>query len=226
MGEIATTSILSALERVPDTEVIQRLFEDVPKTTTAILSPLDGQVKLWVNNDGVLQLSVTDERSGICKNMSLRDSWPSVRDGEMVSIGQLLTHGEVRAQQLLDLFGLKFAAELMILRLSSEFLRYGVIVSERHLELCVARMTSCIKVMSEGYEGGGSQPTEMQDLFGKVIPRRDFMVINNHLVANGQQPIWGSETLLGLTDLVETENRSQKLLKSIRECLRRKFPAN
>lgn len=198
VGRSAATSILTALERAQDISAVTRLFEAGPAPGRMVLSPADGVVRLERTATGTLRIAVTDD-SGECFNVVTKDD-PTVPEGDRVWLGQALTQGDPSPHDLLQMFGNKFVERHLVTELAAAFMRQGIRIPERDLELLVAVMTSYVKV-----EGGNEQDALVRRHKGKALPRRKFFSTNNRLLRLGREPILARPLVLGVSEIFHLE---------------------
>jgi len=185
-GGIAGKDITQGLPRV------EELVEARTPKTLAIMSSIDGEVKIMTAGD---DRKIYVIPSGGKKEDTVEYSVDPiaeivVKDGDKVSKGDKLTSGHLDLQELYSVVGARFTQRYIIDQVQQVYASQGVSINDKHIETVVSKMFNNIKITDVG-------TSEL--MLGDIITRDMYEELNQELEEQGGEKVKGKPVLLGIT---------------------------
>ncbi|MBP8960831.1 DNA-directed RNA polymerase subunit beta' [Patescibacteria group bacterium] len=185
-GGIAGKDITQGLPRV------EELVEARTPKTLAIMSSIDGEVKIMTAGD---DRKIYVIPSGGKKEDTVEYSVDPiaeivVKDGDKVYKGDKLTSGHLDLQELYSVVGARFTQRYIIDQVQQVYASQGVSINDKHIETVVSKMFNNIKITDVG-------TSEL--MLGDIITRDMYEELNQELEEQGGEKVKGKPVLLGIT---------------------------
>ncbi|MCW1908583.1 MAG: DNA-directed RNA polymerase subunit beta' [Candidatus Saccharibacteria bacterium] len=113
-----------------------------------------------------------------------------VKDGDEVVAGQRLTNGSINLHELMRLQGVEATQRYIMNDILKIFASQGQNINDKHLEVIVRQMFSRVQVEETG---------DSEFVTGDVVSKLAVVEANEHLLAEGKQPVKFNQLLLGIT---------------------------
>ena len=182
-GGIASTGdITQGLPRV------EELFESRKPKHAAIVCVHSGKVEIE-EKDKIIHVIVKTEEGDKDYVIPFGTS-VTVREGDMVEPGTILTNGSVYPQDILKTKGIKGVQDYILREIQSVYRSQGVDINDKHVEIIVRQMMKKVQVENPG--GTDILPGEKLD-----VHKFEEETIN--ALENGLIPPQGKRILLGIT---------------------------
>jgi DNA-directed RNA polymerase subunit beta' len=180
-----TKDITGGLPRVVE------LFEARKPRETAIMSEINGVVKIGDIVKGLRKVSVTSDDGAETREYMLpRNVHINVQDGERVRAGDPLMDGPRNPHDILKVLGEKELQKYLVNEIQEVYRLQGVNINDKHLEVIVRQMMRWVKVTDIG---------DTEFLPEEVVDRFKFREENQRVVEAGGRPAQGEPVLLGIT---------------------------
>jgi DNA-directed RNA polymerase subunit beta' len=114
----------------------------------------------------------------------------TVKDGDVVAVGERLTNGSVNLHDLMSLQGVEAAQRYIMNEVLRIFAAQGQNIADKHLEIIVRQMFSRVQVEESG---------DTEFVTGDVVSKLAVVDANEKLAAAGKQPAKYNQLLLGIT---------------------------
>lgn len=168
---------------------VAELFEARKPKNPAVISEIEGSVKLAATPKGGLKVIVTNEETGLQRDYNVpQGKHLVVYEGDRVGVGEPLVDGAINPHDILKVKGAKEVQEFLVNEIQEVYRLQGVIINDKHIEIIVRRMLSNVAITKSG-------GTDL--LAGEIIPKNKFNLINKSVKKSEQaeaQPV-----LLGIT---------------------------
>jgi DNA-directed RNA polymerase subunit beta' len=173
---------------------VEELFEARTPKSKAMISRIAGKVKVGKEDDDGQELtkvtvfatnSDEQETYTLAQNARL-----AVEDEDLVYAGQKLTKGSIDHEELLKVRGLLPTQIDIVHELQHVYESQGININDRHFEVVVRKMGDKVKIKDSG-------DAALQT--GEVVERRNFLDINDTVMASGGEPATAEVLLLGIT---------------------------
>ena len=169
---------------------IDELFEARKPKDSAFIAEVDGRVEIRGISKGVRKLAVvTDEGDEYVYSIPLVRHL-SVRDGERVKAGDLMTDGSINPHDLLHVRGEKVLQEFLLREVQEIYRLQGVNINDKHIECIIRQMLRKVVVSDVG---------DTRLLYGQQLDRFVFQEIVAKTTKEGGKPATATPKLLGLT---------------------------
>jgi DNA-directed RNA polymerase subunit beta' len=187
-----TKDITGGLPRVVE------LFEARKPRETAIMSEINGVVKIGDIVKGLRKVSVTSEDGTETREYMLpRNVHINVQDAERVRAGDPLMDGPRNPHDILKVLGEKELQKYLVNEIQEVYRLQGVNINDKHLEVIVRQMMRWVKVTDIG---------DTEFLPEEVVDRFKFREENQRVIDTsrpgevvGGRPAQGEPVLLGIT---------------------------
>ncbi|MCL4845584.1 MAG: DNA-directed RNA polymerase subunit beta' [Acidobacteria bacterium] len=182
-----TKDITGGLPRVVE------LFEArKPRETAAVISEIDGTVKMGGIVKGLRKIFIVpDEEGAEPREYSLpRGVHVNVQDADRVRAGDPLMDGPSNPHDILAVLGEKELQRYLVNEVQEVYRLQGVNINDKHIEVIVRQMMRWVKVEDVG---------DTDFLVDDQVDRFRFMEENERVLAEGGQPAKGRPLLLGIT---------------------------
>jgi DNA-directed RNA polymerase subunit beta' len=178
-----TKDITGGLPRVVE------LFEARKPRETAIISEIDGQVKIGEVVKGQRKLHILGD--GFEREYSIpRGVHINVQDGERVRAGDPLMDGPRNPHDILSVLGEKELQKYLVNEIQEVYRLQGVNINDKHLEVIVRQMMRWVKVDDIG---------DTEFLPEEVVDKFKFREEDDRVIQAGGRPAVGKPVLLGIT---------------------------
>ncbi|MCB4756820.1 MAG: DNA-directed RNA polymerase subunit beta' [Elusimicrobia bacterium] len=168
---------------------VAELFEARKPKNPAVISEIEGTVKLATTPKGGLKVIVTNEETGMQRDYNVpQGKHLVVYEGDRVGVGEPLVDGSINPHDILKVKGAKEVQEFLVNEIQEVYRLQGVVINDKHIEIIVRRMLSSVVITKSG---------KTDFLVGEVIHKRRFEEVNRAMKKNDRaeaQPI-----LLGIT---------------------------
>jgi len=145
---------------------VAELFEARHPHNAAIISEIDGVIKLGITSKGSPKVTVMDEQSGMTREYIIPTGRHLVvYEGDKVGAGEPLTDGAIDPHDILKVRGAKEVQEFLVNEIQQVYRLQGVIINDKHIEIIVRQMLSNVRIINPG----GSK-----FLYGEIIPKRCY----------------------------------------------------
>ena len=181
-----TKDITGGLPRVVE------LFEARKPRETAVISEIDGMVKIGSIVKGMRKvIIVPDEQGAEPREYSLpRGVHVNVQDGDRVRAGEQLMDGPSNPHDILSVLGEKALQSYLVNEIQEVYRLQGVTINDKHIEVIARQMMRWVKIEDVG-------TTEF--LIDEQVERLRFLEENERVIAEGGRPATGRPMLLGIT---------------------------
>lgn len=113
-----------------------------------------------------------------------------VKDGDAVNVGDMLTQGSINPHQLLDLKGLTEVQNYLIKEVQLVYLKQGVKINDKHIEIIIRQMCKKIRV---------TDPGDSTITPGIFLDRGKMYRMNKQFKKDKKKKIEHSDEVLGIT---------------------------
>ncbi|MFH1282450.1 MAG: DNA-directed RNA polymerase subunit beta' [bacterium] len=180
-----TKDITGGLPRVAE------LFEARRPRNVAVISEIDGIVKLGTTAKGTLKVIVTNEETGIAREYNIpQGKHLVVYEGDRVGVGEQLTDGAINPHDILKVKGAKEVQEHLVNEIQEVYRLQGVIINDKHIEAIVRQMLSNVKIVKSG---------DSSFLVGEVVNKFKFAKANKEIRKARGETAEAQSVLLGIT---------------------------
>ncbi|MEE2635755.1 MAG: DNA-directed RNA polymerase subunit beta', partial [Acidobacteriota bacterium] len=171
---------------------VQELFEARKPRETAVITEIDGIVKIGSIVKGMRKvIIVPDEQGAEPREYSLpRGVHVNVQDGDRVRAGEQLMDGPSNPHDILSVLGEKALQSYLVNEIQEVYRLQGVTINDKHIEVVARQMMRWVKIEDVG-------STEF--LIDEQVDRSRFQNENERVIADGGQPATGRPLLLGIT---------------------------
>jgi DNA-directed RNA polymerase subunit beta' len=179
-----TSDITGGLPRVAE------LFEARKPKESAVVSEIDGTVKLGAITRGMRKIIIENE-TGDEKNYIIpQGKHMRVYEGDQVEAGDNLTEGPVNPFDILNISGVNAAQKYLVNGIQEVYRLQGVSINDKHIETIVRQMLQKIQI-----EDAGDTVFLEGDLVDKIVFREE----NERVIVAGGKPATFKPMLLGIT---------------------------
>lgn len=183
-GGVAGGDITQGLPRV------EELFEARKPKGLAVIAEVDGVVS-FKETKKKKEVVITNEETGEQHtSLIVFGARLKVKEGDRVIKGQSITEGSINPHDLLRVVGVNGVREYIIKEVQKVYRLQGVDINDKHIEIIVKQMLSKIKIDESG---------DSLLLPGSVVSLKEFIRINDAIVADGGEEAEGTRSLLGIT---------------------------
>jgi len=145
---------------------VAELFEARKPKNPAVISEIEGTVKLATTPKGGMKVIVTNEETGMQRDYNVpQGKHLVVYEGDRVGVGEPLVDGSINPHDVLKVKGAKEVQEFLVNEIQEVYRLQGVIINDKHIEIVVRRMLSNVVITKSG-------ATDF--LAGEVVPKRRF----------------------------------------------------
>jgi DNA-directed RNA polymerase subunit beta' len=171
---------------------VQELFEARRPRETAVISEIDGVVKIGSVVKGMRKIMIVPDESGAePREYSLpRGVHVNVQDGDRVRAGEQLMDGPSNPHDILSVLGEKALQSYLVNEIQEVYRLQGVTINDKHIEVIARQMMRWVKVEDVG-------GTDF--LVDEQVERPRFLLENERVIAEGERPATGRPLLLGIT---------------------------
>ncbi len=179
-----TRDITGGLPRVAE------LFEARKPKNCALISEIDGRVRLGTTTKGVMKI-VVENQSGMTREYIVpHGKHLVIYEGDQVRVGEPLTDGSINPHDMLRVKGDKEVQEYLVNEIQEVYRLQGVTINDKHIEAIVRQMLLNVRIEKSG-------DTEL--LSGEVVNKFKFQEENKKVEKKQGEPAVAYPILLGIT---------------------------
>ena len=179
-----TKDITGGLPRVVE------LFEARSPKEPAIITEIDGVVRLGEIHKGMRKVVVESDAGDAREYLVPRSIHINVQDGERVAAGDPLIDGSINPHDILQVLGEKELQRYLVDKIQEVYRSQSVQINDKHCEVIVRQMMRSVKIEEVG---------DTDFLVDEQVDRFRFHEENERVVAAGGRPAVGRPLLLGIT---------------------------
>ena len=179
-----TKDITGGLPRVVE------LFEARRPAETAIMSEIDGVVKLGEISKGKRKLIVTGDDAEERDYDIPRGTHINVQEGDRVRAGEALMDGPLNPHDILRVLGMQRLQEYLVNEIQEVYRLQGVNINDKHIEVIVRQMLRWVKIKEVG---------DTDFLLEEQVDRFRFTDENERVNKDGGEVSQAEPLLLGIT---------------------------
>jgi len=168
----------------------EELFEARRPKNPAVISEIDGEVKIGELVRGHRRIVVRNDRGGEKEYLIPKGAHISVSDGERIHAGDPLMDGPINPHDILRVLGEKELAEYLLKEVQAVYRLQGVSINDKHIEIIIRQMLRWVKVEQVG---------DTEFLVDEQIDKFVFQEENTKVVKKGGKPAKARPLLLGIT---------------------------
>jgi len=183
-GGVAGEDITQGLPRV------EELFEARKPKGQAIISEIDGVVKIHEDNKGTREVEVLGEEGERRSYQIPFGSRLKVHDGDYVEKGQELTEGSINPHELLQIKGVTAVQDYLLREVQRVYRMQGVDINDKHIEVMIRQILRKVKI---------EDPGDTDLLPGGLIDAFELESENERVIAQGLKPATAKPVILGIT---------------------------
>ena len=167
---------------------VEELFEARKPKGVAIISEIDGKVKLQENKKKK-ELVVKGKQDAKTYVIPF-GSKLKVKEGDEVVAGQPLTEGSINPNELLLIKGPEGVYNYLVQEVQKVYRNQGVDINDKHIEVIGRQMLKKVRVEDNG---------DTHLFAGSLVDMYEFQDINEKALEEGKRPATGKRVLLGIT---------------------------
>ena len=179
-----TKDITGGLPRVVE------LFEARSPKEPAIITEVDGTVRLGEIHKGMRRVTVEGDTAENREYLVPRSVHVNVQDGERVHAGDPLIDGPINPHDVLQVLGEKELQRYMTDKIQEVYRSQSVQINDKHIEVIVRQMMRSVKIEEVG---------DTEFLVDEQVDRWRFQEENERVLAAGGRAAIGRPLLLGIT---------------------------
>jgi DNA-directed RNA polymerase subunit beta' len=179
-----TKDITGGLPRVVE------LFEARSPKEPAIISEIDGTVRLGDIQKGMRKVVVESDSGDVREYLVPRSVHINVQDGERVRAGEPLIDGPINPHDILQVLGENELQRYLVDKIQEVYRSQSVNINDKHCEVIVRQMMRSVKIEEVG---------DTDFLIDEQVDRWRFQEENARVVEAGGQPSIGRPMLQGIT---------------------------
>jgi DNA-directed RNA polymerase subunit beta' len=193
-GGVAGTDITQGLPRV------EEIFERRAPKSPAVVAHGSGEV-LGIRDEGKEKILVVlgddDGSKGNKSGKQVEYTIPyrrqvTVKIGDKVKKGQILTDGSVDIEELFEYAGKEAAEEYIVSEINKVYELQGASISRKHVEVIIKQMFDRVKIVSPG---------DTRFTQGDMVETSTFREENMRVAAEGGTEAKGRNRVLGITEV-------------------------
>jgi DNA-directed RNA polymerase subunit beta' len=179
-----TKDITGGLPRVVE------LFEARSPKEPAIISEIDGTVRLGDIQKGMRKVVVESDSGDVREYLVPRSVHINVQDGERVRAGEPLIDGPINPHDILQVLGENELQRYLVDKIQEVYRSQSVNINDKHCEVIVRQMMRSVKIEEVG---------DTDFLIDEQVDRWRFQEENTRVAEAGGQPSIGRPMLQGIT---------------------------
>jgi len=169
---------------------VQELFEARTPREPAIITEIDGVVRLGDIVKGMRQVIVENEAGESREYLIPRYIHVNVQEGEPVEAGDALIDGPINPHDVLKVLGEKELQRYLTDKIQEVYRSQSVAINDKHIEVIVRQMMRSVKIEEVG---------DTDFLIDEQVDRWRFKEENTRVVEADGQPAIARPLLLGIT---------------------------
>ncbi len=181
---IRTRDITGGLPRVTE------LFEARKPKNSAVVTEIDGTVKLGTIERGAFKVTVESEKGQSRAYVIPPGKHLVVYEGDRVYAGEPLTDGPINPHDMLQVRGDKEVQEYLVNEVQGVYRLQGVRINDKHIEMIIKQMLSFVQIVDSG---------DTTLLEKEIIKKNLADRINRRMVKEGKKPATYVSKLLGIS---------------------------
>ena len=179
-----TKDITGGLPRVVE------LFEARSPKEPAIITDIDGVVRLGEIQKGMRKVLVESDTGETREYLVPRSVHVNVQDGERVNAGDPLIDGPINPHDVLHVLGEKELQRYMTDKIQEVYRSQSVAINDKHIEVIVRQMMRSVRITEVG---------DTEFLIDEQVDRWRFLEENERVTTAGGRAAIGRPLLLGIT---------------------------
>ncbi|HKC64700.1 MAG TPA: hypothetical protein VKB86_13750, partial [Pyrinomonadaceae bacterium] len=179
-----TKDITGGLPRVVE------LFEARKPAETAVMSEIDGTVKLGPISKGKRKLIIVGNDGEEREYDIPRGTHINVQEGDRVRAGEALMDGPLNPHDILRVLGMNRLQEYIVNEIQEVYRLQGVNINDKHIEVIVRQMLRWVKIKEVG---------DTEFLLDEQVDRFRFQDENARVAEAEGEPAQAEPLLLGIT---------------------------
>ncbi|HEX8338150.1 MAG TPA: hypothetical protein VF621_15640, partial [Pyrinomonadaceae bacterium] len=179
-----TKDITGGLPRVVE------LFEARKPRETAVMSEIDGLVRLGAISKGKRRLIVVGDDGEEREYDIPRGTHINVQEGDRVRAGEALMDGPLNPHDILRVLGMNRLQEYLVNEIQEVYRLQGVNINDKHIEVIVRQMLRWVRISDVG---------DTDFLLDEQVDRFRFTDENERIAAAEGEPSKAEPLLLGIT---------------------------
>ncbi len=180
---IKTRDITGGLPRVTE------LFEARKPKNCAIITEVDGVVKLGTTEKGAFKVTIESEKTEPRTYTMPPGKHLVVYEGDKVYAGEPLTDGPINPHDMLMVKGEKDVQEYLVNEVQGVYRLQGVKINDRHIEIIIRQMLSFVQIVDSG---------DTTLLEKEIVKKNVVDKINKEIEEKGKRPARYTSKLLGI----------------------------
>ncbi len=180
---IKTRDITGGLPRVTE------LFEARKPKNCAIITEVDGVVRLGITEKGAFKVTIESEKTEPRTYTMPPGKHLVVYEGDKVYAGEPLTDGPINPHDMLMVKGEKDVQEYLVNEVQGVYRLQGVKINDRHIEIIIRQMLSFVQIVDSG---------DTTLLEKEIVKKRVVDKINKEMEEKGKRPARHTSKLLGI----------------------------
>jgi DNA-directed RNA polymerase subunit beta' (EC 2.7.7.6) len=169
---------------------VAELFEARKPRSSAIISEIDGVVKLGEQVKGATKIIVQSETGMKREYLIPYGKHLNVYEGDRVLAGEQLTDGSINPHDILRIKGDKEVQEYLVNEIQEVYRLQGVFINDKHIEVIVRQMLQNVIIDKSG-------DTDL--LPGEQINKFKFNEFNEKMKKDDKEAATANPILLGIT---------------------------
>ncbi len=169
---------------------VQELFEARVPKEPAIISEIEGTIKLGDIVKGMRKVLVESETGEVSEYLVPRSVHINVQEGERVEAGDPLIDGPINPHDILQVLGEKELQRYLVDKIQEVYRSQSVTINDKHCEVIVRQMMRSVKIEAVG---------DTEFLIDEQVDRWRFREENERVVNAGGEPAIGRPMLQGIT---------------------------
>ncbi len=183
-----TKDITGGLPRAVD--LFEARVPDPKKTPVAVVSEIDGKVKILGISKGSRKIKVINE-TGMEKEYAIpKGAHLRVQDDEKIKAGEPLNEGAVNPHEILRVLGEKALADYLLKEIQEVYRSQGVQINDKHIEIIVKQMMRWVVIEDVG---------STRFIVGEKVEKALFLEENQRVINEGGKPAKARPILLGIS---------------------------
>jgi DNA-directed RNA polymerase subunit beta' len=180
---IKTRDITGGLPRITE------LFEARNPRNSAIITEVDGIVRLGTTEKGAFKVTVESEKIEPRTYIMPPGKHLVVYEGDRVYAGEPLTDGPINPHDMLLVKGEKEVQEYLVNEIQSVYRLQGVKLNDKHIEIIIRQMLSFVQILESG---------DTTLLEKEIVKKSAVDKINKEITEKGKRPAKYVSKLLGI----------------------------
>ncbi|MGB4704972.1 MAG: DNA-directed RNA polymerase subunit beta' [Candidatus Saccharicenans sp.] len=168
----------------------EELFEARRPKNPAIISEIDGVVKIGDLVRNYRRVVVRNERGGAREYLIPKSAHLLVSDGEKIRAGTPLMDGPINPHDIPRVLGEKELAEYLLKEIQEVYRLQGVTINDKHIEIIIRQMMRWVKIEEVG---------DTEFLVDEQVDKFKFQEENEKVMRKGGKPAKARPLLLGIT---------------------------